>query len=170
MFDLPGMITRSDDADFLRELIQDTAQRLMAVIREVDIQGISNCAVDDPVHATGPYREHRADYASGTAACRAMAPKLGCSHETLRASSVQAACDAGEGTGPTTEGKARIKALKRENRELRTANAIPKRASAHFARAEFDRPCRKRSPSSTRIARCSRPEENSYNRSCAALP
>ena len=30
MIDLPGVIAKSDDADFLRELIQDAAQRLAA--------------------------------------------------------------------------------------------------------------------------------------------
>lgn len=51
--------------------------------------------------------------------------------------------DAGELSGPTSEEKARIKALEREVRELRTANEILKKASAYFAQAELDRPFRK---------------------------
>ena len=31
MIDLPGVIAKSDDTDFLRELIQDAAQRLMDI-------------------------------------------------------------------------------------------------------------------------------------------
>jgi transposase-like protein len=55
----------------------------------------------------------------------------------------RAARDAGELLGPTSEEKARIKALERENRELRQANEILKKASAYFAAAELDRPFRK---------------------------
>jgi len=89
------------------------------------------------------YREHRSDYTSDNAAYRAIASKLGCSHETLRAWCIQGARDAGERAGPSTEEKARIKELERENRELRTANEILKKASAYFAQAELDRPFRK---------------------------
>ena len=89
------------------------------------------------------YREHRSDYTSDNAAYRAIASKLGCSHETLRAWCMQTARDAGERAGPTTEEKARIKELERENRELRTANEILKKASAYFAQAELDRPFRR---------------------------
>jgi len=56
---------------------------------------------------------------------------------------VQAARDAGERSGPSSEEKARIKELERENRELRQANEILKKASAYFAQAELDRPFRK---------------------------
>ena len=45
--------------------------------------------------------------------------------------------------GLTNEDKARLKALERENRELRQANEILKKASAYFAQAELDRPFRK---------------------------
>ena len=41
--------------------------------------------------------------------------------------------------GPTTEERERIKALERENRELRQANEILRKASAYFAQAELDR-------------------------------
>jgi transposase-like protein len=68
---------------------------------------------------------------------------LGCSHDTLRAWCVQAARDAGERGGLTSEEKARIKELEREVKELRTANEILKKASAYFAMAELDRPFRK---------------------------
>jgi len=47
--------------------------------------------------------------------------------------------DQGVRTGPTTEERERIKALERENRELRQANEILRKASAYFAQAELDR-------------------------------
>jgi len=89
------------------------------------------------------YREHRSDYASDNAAYKAIADKLGCSHDTLRGWCIQAARDAGVRDGLTSEQKARLKALERENKELRTANEILKKASAYFAQAELDRPFRK---------------------------
>lgn len=81
------------------------------------------------------------------AAYVAIAPKLGCSVDTLRAWCVQAARDAGERSGLTTAERERIKQLERENRELRVANEILRKASAYFAAAErakvFRRPFRK---------------------------
>ena len=55
----------------------------------------------------------------------------------------QAQRDGGERPGQTTADRARIKELERENRELRQANEILKKASAYFAMAELDRPFRK---------------------------
>jgi transposase-like protein len=52
---------------------------------------------------------------------------------------VQAERDAGKRAGPSTEERERIKALERENRELRQANEILRKASAYFAQAELDR-------------------------------
>ena len=89
------------------------------------------------------FREQLPDYTSDNAAYRAIASKLGCSHDTLRAWCIQAARDAGERGGVTSEEKARIKALEREVKELRTANEVLKKASAYFAQAELDRPFRK---------------------------
>ena len=66
--------------------------------------------------------------------------KLGCSRTTLREWCIQAERDAGERSGWSSTDKARIKELERENKKLRTANAILKKATAYFARAELDRP------------------------------
>ncbi|MFV0513779.1 MAG: IS3 family transposase [Jhaorihella sp.] len=79
------------------------------------------------------FRENRADYTSDTAAYRAIAPKLGCSPDSLRVWCQQAERDAGQRAGLTSAEKDRIKELERENRELRTANEILKKASAYFA-------------------------------------
>ncbi len=51
--------------------------------------------------------------------------------------------DAGQRAGPTSDDLARLKALERENRELRQANEILRKASAFFAQAELDRPMKK---------------------------
>ena len=51
----------------------------------------------------------------------------------------QAERDAGMRPGATTDERERIKALERENRELRQANEILRKASAYFAQAELDR-------------------------------
>ena len=86
------------------------------------------------------FRENRNNYSSDNAAYRAIASKLGCSPDSLRALCQQAERDAGKRSGLTSEEKVRLKALERENRELRQANEILKKASAYFAQAELDRP------------------------------
>ncbi len=86
------------------------------------------------------FRENRSEYTSDNAAYRAIAPKLGCSPDSLRVWCQQAERDAGERSGLTTAEKDRIKDLEREVRELRQANEILKKASAYFAQAELDRP------------------------------
>ena len=70
----------------------------------------------------------------------AIAAKIGCSRETLRRWVRQGERDAGERPGLTTDERERIRALERENRELRQANEILRKASAYFAQAELDRP------------------------------
>jgi transposase len=73
----------------------------------------------------------------------AIGSKLGCSPDSLRAWCQQAERDSGKLSGLTTDDRARLKELERENRELRQANEILKKASAYFAQAELDRPFRK---------------------------
>ena len=85
-------------------------------------------------------QENRAGYSSDSAAYRGIAPKLGCSPDSLRVWCQQAERDAGKRAGLTSVEKDRIRELERENRELRTANEILKKASAYFAAAELDRP------------------------------
>jgi transposase-like protein len=86
------------------------------------------------------FRENRADYSSDTAAYKAIAPKLGCSPDSLRVWCRQAERDTGHRAGLTSAEKDRIKELEREVRELRQANEILKKASAYFAAADLDRP------------------------------
>ena len=83
--------------------------------------------------------DHQGEHASQYAAIRSIAQKIGCSGETLRNWVRQAERDRGLRAGPTTDKRERIKALERENRELRQANEILRKASAYFAQAELDR-------------------------------
>lgn len=85
-------------------------------------------------------RDHAAEYASQWAAIESIAAKIGCTAETLRRWVRQNERDGGKRAGTTTDEKERIKALERENRELRQANEILRKASAYFAQAELDRP------------------------------
>ena len=83
--------------------------------------------------------EHGGDHTSQWAAIGSIATKIGCTAETLRQWVRQAERDGGQRPGPTTAERERIKALERENRELRQANEILRKASAYFAAAELDR-------------------------------
>ena len=87
--------------------------------------------------------DHQADHASQWAAICSIAAKFGCSAETLRKWVRREERDAGVRAGPTCDELARLKALERENRELRQVNEILRKASAFFAQAELDRPFRK---------------------------
>lgn len=84
--------------------------------------------------------ESQNDYDSQWATISSIAPKIGCTPETLRTWLRQYERDAGAGDGglSTTE-RQRLIELERENRELRRSNDILRQASAYFAKAEFDR-------------------------------
>jgi transposase len=83
--------------------------------------------------------EQTAEHGSQWAAIRAIAPKLDCTPETLRRWVRRTERDAGERPGLTTSERDRLKDLERENRELKRANEILRKASAYFAAAELDR-------------------------------
>ena len=84
-------------------------------------------------------REQEAEHVSQPAAIRSIAAKVGCNAETLRLWVRQAERDGGERGGLSRGERDRLKALERENRELRQANEILRKASAGFAQAELDR-------------------------------
>jgi transposase len=84
-------------------------------------------------------QEHQHEHGSQWAAIGSISTKIGCTAETLRRWIRQAERDGGLRAGPTTSDLERIKALERENRELRQANEILRKASAYFAQAELDR-------------------------------
>ena len=83
--------------------------------------------------------EHQGEHASQGTAIGSIAAKIGCSGETLRKWLRQHERAAGLQDGMTSEMRDRLKALERENRELRQANEILRKASAYFAQAELDR-------------------------------
>ena len=83
--------------------------------------------------------EQESAHDSQWAAMRSIAAKIGCSPETLRNWVRQAERDAGRRGGLTTDERQRLKKLERENRELKRANEILRKASAYFAQAELDR-------------------------------
>ena len=84
--------------------------------------------------------DHEADHPSRWAAIVSVAEKIGCVPQTLFEWLKKADVDSGKRAGVTTGVAERMKALERENRELRQANEILKKASAYFAQAELDRP------------------------------
>ena len=84
-------------------------------------------------------QEHRGEYPSLWAAIESIAPKIGCVPQTLHEWVRKHEVDTGMREGITSEEREHIKALERENKELRRANEILKLASAFFAQAELDR-------------------------------
>ncbi|EEQ1627816.1 TPA: IS3 family transposase [Escherichia coli] len=91
--------------------------------------------------------ESQGEYDSQWATICSIAPKIGCTPETLRVWVRQHERDTGSGDGGlTTAERQRLKELERENRELRRSNDILRQASAYFAKAEFDRLWKKLMP------------------------
>ena len=83
--------------------------------------------------------DQAASHGSQWAAQQSVAEKIGCPPETLRGWVRRQERDTGQRPGLTTAEQDRLKQLERENRELRRANEILKKASAYFAQAELDR-------------------------------
>jgi transposase len=73
------------------------------------------------------------------AAMGSIAAKIGRTAETLRGGVCQAERDQGRRAGLTSDERERLKALERENRELKRANEILRKASVFSAQAELDR-------------------------------
>ena len=88
--------------------------------------------------------DHEGDYGSRWAAISSIAGKIGCTAESLRRW-LKASERDGVARQVVAAGddKERLKALERENRELRQANEILRKASAYFAQAELDRPLKR---------------------------
>lgn len=80
-------------------------------------------------------QQHQGEHTSQWATISLVAAKIGCTAETLRGWLRQAERDSGERPGMTSEDRDRLRALERENRELRQANEILRKASAYFAQA-----------------------------------
>ena len=83
--------------------------------------------------------EHAAEHESQWATICSIASKIGCSSETLRNWVRQQERDTGSRAGLTSSEREELKAMRRDNRELKRANEILRKASAYFAQAELDR-------------------------------
>ena len=84
--------------------------------------------------------DHEGDHPSRWAAIVSVAEKIGCVPQTLFEGLKKVEIDSGKRAGVTSDVAEKMKALERENRELRQANEILRKASAYFAQAELDRP------------------------------
>ena len=84
-------------------------------------------------------QEHEGGERSQWSAICSISEKFGCTAETLRRWVRQGERDAGRRPGLTTDERQRLKELERENRDLKRANEILRKASAYFAQAELDR-------------------------------
>ena len=83
--------------------------------------------------------DHEGEHPSRWAAVMSIAAKIGCTPQTLHEWVKKAEVDSGARAGVPTDMAEKLKALERENRELRQANEILRKASAYFAQAELDR-------------------------------
>ncbi len=83
--------------------------------------------------------EHQDENGSQWAALKSIASKVGCTAETLRKWVRRSEIDQGKRAGVTSSERERMLELERENRELKRANEILRKASAFFAQAELDR-------------------------------
>jgi transposase len=87
--------------------------------------------------------EHQGEHSSQWAAINSIAVKIGCTPETLRKWVRRTERDQGIRGGMTTSDRDRLKELERDNRELKRANEILRKAAAYFAQAElvWQAPC-----------------------------
>lgn len=86
---------------------------------------------------------HQGEYSSRWAAVSSIAAKIGCTAQTLNEWVKKAEVDDGSRPGLPSDVAEKMMALERENRELRQANEILRKASAYFAMAERDRPLKR---------------------------
>lgn len=92
------------------------------------------------VRAVRMLLDHEGEHPSRWAAVMSISAKIGCTAQTLNGWVKKAEVDSGRKPGLTTDMAAKLKLLERENRELRQANEILRKASAYFAQAKLDRP------------------------------
>jgi transposase-like protein len=84
--------------------------------------------------------DHEGEHSSRWSTIVSISGKIGCVAQTLNEWVKRAEVDSGRRAGISTDTAEKMKALERENRELRQANEILRKASAYFAQAELDRP------------------------------
>lgn len=110
--------------------------------------------------ATRMVLENEGGHGSWWAAVVSIAAKIGCSAQTLNEWVKTAEVDSGRRAGMPSDMAEKLKALERENRELRQTNEILRKASAYFAQAELDRPFKRRRHLLTIIAWCMGPSRS----------
>ena len=96
---------------------------------------------EEKARAVRLVRQLRKELGTSHGTVQRVAEQVGCGVESLRTWVKQADIDEGVEPGLTSAEAKRIRELEQENRELRRANDLLKRASAFFA-AELDRPSR----------------------------
>ncbi len=84
--------------------------------------------------------ESEKDYPSTWAAITAIAPKIGCTPETLRAWQQKHLDQQNPIKVQQKSDQEKMKQMEREIKELKRANEILRKAAAFFAQAELDRP------------------------------
>src|SRR4029077_11677409 len=99
----------------------------------------NKCSPEVRARAVRMVLDHASEHPSRWAAVTSIAAKIGCTPQTLHDSVKKAEIDSGQGAGVSAAMTEKLKALERENRELRQANEILRKASAYFATAELDR-------------------------------
>ena len=87
--------------------------------------------------------DHEVDYPSRWSAIVSVSERIGCVPQTLHEWVKKTEVDSGKRAGMPSDMADKMRALERENRELRQANEILRKASAYFAQAELDRPFKK---------------------------
>lgn len=83
--------------------------------------------------------DHEGEHPSRWAAISSVSAKIGCSAHSLNEWIKKSEVDTGKRAGIPSDVAEKMKALERENKELRQANEILRKASAYFAMAELDR-------------------------------
>ncbi len=83
--------------------------------------------------------EHQSEHESQWAAINSIASKIGCTAETLRKWVRRSEVDKGKRVGLTSSEREHLLELERDNRELKRANEILRKAAAFFAQTELDR-------------------------------
>jgi transposase len=111
----------------------------MGVERSLGAPTTRRYTPEEKARAVRLVRQLRIELGSKHGTVQRVAEQIGCGVESLRTWAKQADIDDGEEPGVTSAEAKRIRALEQENRELRRANDLLKRASAFFA-AELDRP------------------------------
>jgi transposase len=83
--------------------------------------------------------ENESQHGSRWQAIMSVSAKIGCAAQTLNEWIKRAEIDGGRRVGVPSQMAEKMRALERENRELRQANEILRKASAYFAQAVLDR-------------------------------